>query len=199
MIKRATAKPMKKSAAARWGYYGNTGPAHWGGLNKSWHTCGAGWQQSPVNLEAAEQGHLQRLAFRYKVSVIEMIHTGRTVQANYGKGNQMQLGDARHELTHLEFRTPSEHTVAGRSFPMETQFVHRSTEACVAIVALLVTSGPTNLAARELWDRLPVKPHTKSKNPSRLSMPETCCRKARTIFVIEGRSPRRPVLRMSAG
>ena len=84
MIKRATEKPMKKSAAARWGYYGDTGPAHWGGLSKSWHTCGAGRQQSPVNLDAAEPGHLQRLALRYKVSVIEMIHTGRTVQANYG-------------------------------------------------------------------------------------------------------------------
>ena len=75
----------------------------------------------------------------------------------------MQLGDARYELTHPQFRTPSEHTVAGRSFPMEIQFVHRSTEDRVAIVALLVTGGPANLAAHELWDRLPVKLHTKSK------------------------------------
>ena len=84
----------------------------------------------------------------------------------------MQLGDARYELTHLQFRTPSEHTVAGRSFPMEIQFVHRSTEGRVAIVALLVTSGPANLAARELWDQLPVKPHTKSKkNPHAYQCP----------------------------
>ena len=75
----------------------------------------------------------------------------------------MQLGDARYELTHLKLRTPSEDTVADRSFPIEIQFVHRSTEGRVAIVALPVTSGPANLAARELWDRLPVKPHTKSK------------------------------------
>lgn len=159
----ATKKTMKKRASTRWAYHGDVGPAHWGSLNKSWHTCGAGRQQSPVNLEAAEPGHLQDLSFRYKVSVIEMIHTGHTVQANYGKGSHIQLGDQRYALSHIQFRTPSEHTVAGRSFPMEIQFVHRGAKGRTAIVSLLVTSGPANLAARELWDRLPIKPHTRSK------------------------------------
>jgi len=93
-----------------------------------------------------------------------MIHTGRTIQANYGKGSHIVLGSERYDLTHFHFRTPSEHTVAGRSFPMEIQFVHKNAKGRTAIVALLVTSGPANLAARELWDRLPIKAHTRSKN-----------------------------------
>ena len=161
--KHKTAKP-RKNLAAPWGYRGDSGPAHWGNLSEAYHVCGAGRRQSPVNLVSVEPARLQGLVFRYKVSVIEMIHTGRTIQANYGKGSHIVLGSERYDLTHFHFRTPSEHTVAGRSFPMEIQFVHKNAKGRTAIVALLVTSGPANLAARELWDRLPIKAHTRSKN-----------------------------------
>ncbi|MGB0631737.1 MAG: carbonic anhydrase family protein [Alphaproteobacteria bacterium] len=163
MKKHMASAPMKQRAA-HWGYRGDSGPAHWGNLSKAYHTCSAGRQQSPVNLESVEPARLQDLTFRYKVSVIQMMHTGHTVLAEYGKGSHIVLGGEQYDLTHFQFRTPSEHTVAGRSFPMEIQFVHRNAKGHQAIVGLLVTSGPSNLAARELWDRLPVKAHTRSKN-----------------------------------
>ena len=163
-IKIPAATATRTGRPSDWGYRGDTGPAHWGGLNKAYRTCGAGRSQSPVNLEAVEAGRMPALEFRYKVSLISMLNDGHVVRADYGKGSHILLGDERYDLVGFQFRTPSEHTVAGRSFPMEIQFVHRHKDGRIAMIGLLATTGPANLAARELWDRLPSKAHTRSKD-----------------------------------
>lgn len=160
--KAAMASSAKKTRAAHWGYHGAGGPAHWGTLKPTFKACAAGHRQSPINLEATEPGHLAPLAMHYKVSLIDLINNGRTVQANYGKGSYITLGDERYDLLHFHFHTPSEHRVAGRSFPMEIQFVHRNKRGQIAMVGVLVAFGDYNLAAREIWDRLPKRAHTKS-------------------------------------
>lgn len=169
--KPAKAKPVKKAAmmprvkkprAAQWSYHGAGGPAHWGSLKPTFKACSAGQRQSPINLEATEPGHLAPLKMHYKVSLIDLVNNGHTIQANYGKGSYITLGDERYDLLHFDFHTPSEHRVAGRSFPMEIHFVHRNKRGQVAVVGVLVAFGDYNLAAREIWDRLPKRPHTKS-------------------------------------
>lgn len=169
-----TAKPVKKAAmaphtakktrAAHWGYQGAGGPAHWGDLKPTFKACSAGHRQSPVNLEATEPGHLAPLAMHYKVSLIDLVNNGHTVQVNYGKGSYITIGDERYDLLQFHFHTPSEHRVAGRSFPMEIHFVHRNKRGRLAVVGVLVAFGDYNLAAREIWDRLPARAHTKSAN-----------------------------------
>lgn len=169
--KPAKAKPVKKAAmassakkprAAHWGYRGAGGPDHWGDLKPGYKTCSTGRHQSPVNLEATEPGHLAPLAMHYKVSLIDLVNNGHTVQANYGKGSYITLGEERYDLVQFHFHTPSEHRVAGRSFPMEIHFVHRNKRGQLAVVGVLVAFGEYNLAASEIWDQLPKRSHTKS-------------------------------------
>ncbi|CAN0576294.1 unnamed protein product, partial [Laminaria digitata] len=155
-------KPKKATAAAHWGYHGAGGPANWGNLKPAYKACSTGRHQSPVNLEATEPAHLSPLAIHYKVSAIDLVNTGHTVQANYGEGSYITLGDERYDLLQFHFHTPSEHRVAGRSFPMEIHFVHRNKRGRLAVLGVLVATGDYNLAAREVWDRLPARAHTKS-------------------------------------
>lgn len=165
-VKKAVMAPQapKKAHAAYWGYHGAGGPAHWGDLKPAFRACRAGHRQSPVNLEATEPGHLAPLSMHYKVSLIDLVNNGHTVQANYGKGSYITIGDDRYDLLQFHFHTPSEHRVAGRSFPMEIHFVHRNKRGELAVVGVLVAFGEYNLAAREIWDRLPARAHTKSAN-----------------------------------
>lgn len=169
--KSAKAKPVKKTAMmprakkhhpARWGYRGAGGPDHWGDLKPGYKTCSTGRHQSPINLEATEPGHLAPLAMHYKVSLIDLVNNGHTVQANYAKGSYITLGEERYDLVQFHFHTPSEHRIAGRSFPMEIHFVHRNKRGQLAVVGVLVAFGEYNLAAREIWDHLPKRAHTKS-------------------------------------
>lgn len=166
-MKDAHSKPMtrrvaKSSHPVRWGYHGAGGPAHWGGLKQAYRTCSDGRSQSPVNIETAEAASLAPLAIHYKVSLIEMVNNGHTVRANYGKGSYITLGAERYDLLQFHFHTPSEHRIAGRSFPMEIHFVHQNKRGQLAVVGVLATFGDYNLAAREIWDRLPARAHTKS-------------------------------------
>lgn len=145
---------------SHWGYEGDGGPEHWGDMKPEFRTCSAGRSQSPIDIDTAGAAHMAPLAFHYKVSVVDMVNNGHTVQANYGKGSYITVGNDRYELVQFHFHTPSEHRVAGRSFPMEIHFVHKNAQGQLAVVGVLVGPGENNLAARELWDRLPAEPDT---------------------------------------
>lgn len=145
-----------------WGYHGATGPAHWSDIKPAFKTCMTGTRQSPLNLQVADAARLVPLRFHYKVSLIELVNTDHTVRANYGPGSHIMIGPDRYDLQQFHFRTPSEHQVAGRRFPMEIQFVHRHKSGKLAYVSVLVAPGTENLAARELWTRLPNTPNSRS-------------------------------------
>lgn len=162
MVHAAKSAHAAKPHIVHWGYDGAGGPAHWGGIKQAYQACAAGRSQSPINIESAEAGHLAPLGIHYKVSLIEMINNGHTVQANYGKGSYITLGTERYDLLQFHFHTPSEHRIAGRSFPMEIHFVHRNARGQLAVIGVLATFGDYNLAAREIWDRLPARAHMKS-------------------------------------
>ena len=159
---RTAAPPPAKASphASHWGYDGDGGPEHWGDMKPEFRTCSAGQSQSPIDIDTAGAAHMAPLAFHYKVSVVDMVNNGHTVQANYGKGSYITVGNDRYELVQFHFHTPSEHRVAGRSFPMEIHFVHKNAQGQLAVVGVLVGPGENNLAARELWDRLPARPDT---------------------------------------
>lgn len=160
--KGASATMSKNHRGGHWGYKGAIGPDRWGGLKPAYKTCADGKRQSPLNLQTLDAARLVPLRFHYKVSLIEMINTGHTVQANYGPGSHIMIGADRYELEQFHFHTPSEHQVAGRSFPMEIQFVHRHKSGKLAYIAVFVAPGTENLAAREIWTRLPATPHSKA-------------------------------------
>ncbi|MEX2453985.1 MAG: carbonic anhydrase family protein [Rhodospirillaceae bacterium] len=147
-----------------WRYDGKGGPDNWGDLSPEYRTCSAGRAQSPVDIDTPGPARLAPVAFRYKLSAVELANNGHAVQANYGEGSYITVGGERYELMQFHFHTPSEHRITGRSFPMEIHFVHRNAVGRLAVVGVLVTPGESNLAARQIWDSLPAQPGGSSGN-----------------------------------
>ncbi len=55
-----------------------------------------------------------------------MINSGHTIQINYDEGSTLTVDATEFELAQYHFQVPSEHTVDGKSFPMELHLVHVS-------------------------------------------------------------------------
>jgi carbonic anhydrase len=102
------------------------------------------------------------------------------VQVNYAKGSQVQADSHEHapyvgmvpyapgsmlhhegeafELKQFHFHSPSEHTLNGKSFPMEMHLVHGDRNGNLAVVSVLMTEGATdNPVIAKLWTQMPTK------------------------------------------
>lgn len=126
-------------------------PASWGGQ------CQTGQSQSPIDINGTEAAMTHRLMTAYSVTPLSMADSSRGLMQGYAAGSYMQVGDKKFELKGLVFRTPSEHSVMGKSFPAAIQFVHENSAGHKAIIAVMVAEGAENLAAKEWLDRLPKK------------------------------------------
>ena len=140
-----------------WEYDGARGPDSWGGLSSTFKLCETGKRQSPIDLEKPGPARLEPLGIHYKLSVVELASGPQSVEGDYGKGSYVEIGGERYELTRFEFHAPSEHTVVGRQFPLEIQFYHQNAAGRVAVISVLATLGRDNLAAREIFERLPAR------------------------------------------
>lgn len=145
----------KAVAGFHWSYTGATGPEHWGTLDPGYADCATGRQQSPVDITGATRPHPDRLRFSYAPSTLNLVNTGRTIQVNYAAGSYLTIGGRRYDLLQFHFHSPSEHTIDGQAYDMETHLVHRSVDRQLAIVAILMVVGEENAAIQTLWDNLP--------------------------------------------
>lgn len=143
---------------SHWGYSGKQGPAFWGSLSAANRRCSHGRAQSPMNLSGGERAQLGAIKMRYRLTPLNIVHNGHTVQVNYGSGSSIEIAGKRFHLAQFHFHTRSEHTVDGRSFPMEIHLVHKSDAGELAVIGLLVQQGDENLALREIWNHLPALP-----------------------------------------
>lgn len=141
-----------------WGYAGDNGPEHWGGLSDDFAACDAGRMQSPIDVErnGSFAADTVEIDFDYRLTALTILHNGHTVQANYAPGSGITVAGKRYELLQFHFHTPSEHATDGKQFPMEFHFVHKSADGKLAVVGVLVQSGIENLAMREMWDHMPM-------------------------------------------
>ena len=140
----------------RWNYLGEHGPDHWGALDKSYSTCAAGSQQSPVNLTGAIEAELPSLAIDWKTGG-KMLNTGHTIQIE-AAGGTLRRGDDTYELLQYHVHAPSEHQVDGRSFPLEIHFVHKHPKTgALGVLGVFVTPGSANAAFGKLAAAFPLK------------------------------------------
>jgi carbonic anhydrase len=65
------------------------------------------------------------------------------------------VGDTRYKLLQVHFHRPSEHMVAGKSFPMEAHFVHRAESGALAVVGVLMSTGKANAAFAKIAATMP--------------------------------------------
>jgi carbonic anhydrase len=129
-------------ARVHWAYTGEHGPEHWGDLSPKFVQCKVGLNQSPINIVDAIDADLPTLELDYNTSTVDLVNNGHTAQANVQPGNYLRVGGQVFELIQFHLHTPSEHRINGKSFLMETHYVHRNEKGELAVLALLHNEGP---------------------------------------------------------
>jgi carbonic anhydrase len=156
--------PAHPAHAPHWSYEGAEDPAHWAALSPDFVLCGAGHQQSPVDIvtsaATAAQGAAGFAAARFdradlRTVPVDIVNNGHTIQVDTVGSGVLVIGRDRYVLQQFHFHTPSEHTVDGRSYPLEAHFVHKTANGKLAVVGLLFEEGAENPALNPYWSRLP--------------------------------------------
>lgn len=142
-----------------WDYEGPRGAEHWSQLDPEYAACNEGREQSPVDIRDAQQANLPLLSFQFvDGSLDHVINNAHTIRVNYRRenGNLLTFGDQRYELTQFHFHHPAEHTVAGRSWPMEAHLMYAASGGKQAGVTVLIRPGRPNRTVEKLWRHIPV-------------------------------------------
>jgi carbonic anhydrase len=160
-----------KSSRA-WSYQGKLGPKNWSELETQNTLCSKGVDQSPVNLSRPQDGEGDSLRFEYFASQLVILNNGHTIEFHTDKGSVFHNGKADFLLKQIHFHTPSEHTINGKSYPMEIHFVHGPSLASQAegvgnanqsaVVSVMATLGERNPALDTLFTNIPKQGQKKS-------------------------------------
>ena len=163
-------------AQHHWGYSGEAGPENWAKIDPNNVMCAIGRNQSPIDLAGFIEGDLKPLKLDYGTHAAEIanhgkvapvgpaniVNNGHTVQVNYLPGSTLTVDGRAFELKQFHFHSPSENTLAGKSFPLEAHLVHADKEGNLAVVALLFNEGAANPFLAKLWDKVPAKKDDKA-------------------------------------
>ncbi len=141
--------------AHHWGYEGATSPAHWGDLDAANRACGAGSQQSPIDISSVVKAQLPRLKIAWDKGADTIVNNGHTIQINVAPGSTLKLGPNSYTLLQFHFHHPSEHLIAGKRYPMEAHFVHRDAAGGLAVVGVLMTAGKANATFGKIAATMP--------------------------------------------
>ena len=164
VISLAPASGQEHKQSGHWGYEGAEGPDHWGDLSASFGACKTGKEQSPINIGKTEKGNLPAIQFDYKPAPLAVLDNGHTIQVNYAPGSVIEVGGHRYELKQFHFHHPSENEVAGKSFPLELHLVHADADGKLAVVGILLSTGPKgNSTLQSVWDNLPKEKNQEAK------------------------------------
>ncbi|MCF6214996.1 MAG: carbonic anhydrase family protein [Emcibacter sp.] len=139
---------------AQWGYTGKGGPEHWGSLSPEFATCSTGKEQSPIDVPNAEGGAVKT---NYNDTKMNVVNNGHTIQLNYAAGSTLQSEGAEYDLLQFHFHSPSEHTLEGKSFPLEVHFVHKAQNGTLAVVGVMFEEGAENAELAKIWKNMPEK------------------------------------------
>jgi len=140
-----------------WTYVGATGPAQWGSLEKEYSACAVGRAQSPIDIRdtTAKPADLPPIDFHYKPSPLKIIDNNHTVQIDYEPGSFITANGKQYRLVQFHFHRPSEERLNGKRYPMVAHLVHKDAAGKLAVVAVLLATGPQNPLIKTLWNNLP--------------------------------------------
>jgi carbonic anhydrase len=143
-----------------WDYEGPRGAAHWSELDPEYAPCNTGKEQSPIDIQHSEKAPLPPLRFEYANGPLKyLINNGRTIRVNYhhapGRGNILNVGGERYQLTQFHFHRPSEEYVHGKPYDMVVHLMHESAAGRVVGVAVLVNAGRPNAMVQRIWEHMP--------------------------------------------
>jgi carbonic anhydrase len=142
---------------AHWGYEGTAGPAKWGEIDAASKVCSVGLQQSPIDIVSPVKSQLPPLRIQWGKSADTIVNNGHTIQLNFAQGSTLSVGATAYKLLQVHFHRPSEHMIAGKSYPMEAHFVHRADSGALAVVGVLMSTGKANAAFARVIATMPAK------------------------------------------
>jgi len=147
----------KDGHGAHWEYTGEAGPDKWGDLAEEYATCKTGKAQSPIDLKDAIEADLPKLSFNYKAVPLKVLNNGHTIQVDQKGAGSAKIDGKDYDLLQFHFHDPSEHTAAGKAYPMEVHLVHKNAEGRLAVVGVFIKEGKENAALKAAWDNMPDK------------------------------------------
>jgi carbonic anhydrase len=139
-----------------WSYEGESGPDHWGDLDRKFAACAKGVEQSPVDIPASAPVNPANITFSYQPSAVNIFNNGHTVQVTYDKGSSITLDGTTYDLWQFHFHAASEHAIGGAHDPLEIHLVHRNGES-LAVVGVLLKAGAENPAYAPVMQNLPTQ------------------------------------------
>ncbi len=132
-------------------------PLHWTYQSQWEGLCSSGKKQSPIDLHvAAATNFAPRIQLEYWPSHIHSINNGHTIQFNYDSGSFLTFDGKRYALEQFHIHHPGEHTLDGKSWPMELHFVHKAENGKLAVVGIAVVEGAANAWMQQAANDLPV-------------------------------------------
>lgn len=145
---------------AHWSYTGPTGTSHWAELDQAYQTCALGKHQSPIDIRTskARPADLKPIGFGYAAAPGTVVNNGHTVQVNLPAAGQIELDGVPYKLLQFHFHTPSEHTVDGKTFPLELHLVHQASDKNLAVIGVMLAEGAPHALFTKFWERLPRTP-----------------------------------------
>lgn len=126
--------------SARWEY---SGIVTWDGL------CKAGTHQSPIDIpKVAREVQKNVTVLMESVELLPgslLENNGHAIQGDFSPPySNVMVGDSKYELLQFHFHSPSEHTLNGKSYPLEMHFVHKNPEGQILVVGVLFEEGEHN-------------------------------------------------------
>jgi len=122
--------------------------------------CDSGKNQSPVNIDSKKTSANKSIGikFNYDLTLPETItNTGHLIQVNTRGWAKINVEGVEFALKRLDFHIPSEHTIDGKHYPMEVQFVHKSADNQLAVVSRMAVPGRPDRTLRKLLENLPMQ------------------------------------------
>ena len=120
--------------------------------------CETGKNQSPINIDSktSPDAFEPGIKFNYGLIIPQKItHEGGYIRVDVGAGTNIKLNNDEFELKHLDIHVPSEHTINGKSFPLEIQFAHENKQKELAYVSVLFTQGSADRTLDKLLKQMP--------------------------------------------
>lgn len=129
---------------AGWDYSGELDPQNWGRLSKAYAPCDEGTDQSPVDLTGAIQAELGGVERLWESVEWSIRNTGHAIQLEAPDAGAVAVENESYSFEKIVFHTPSEHTIEGKRFAMEAQFIYTLPDGDTAIVAVMMEPGGQN-------------------------------------------------------
>ncbi|MBY0573590.1 MAG: carbonic anhydrase family protein [Undibacterium sp.] len=164
------AKVVHAVNSAHWSYEGEGDPSSWGKMNPANAKCDSGDRQSPIDIRDGIRVDLDGINFDYKPVAFSVIDNRHTIQVNLSSGNRIQVSGKTFELVQFHFHRPSEERIGGKNFAMVAHLVHKDMEGKLAVIAVLIEPGKSNVVVQTVWNNLPLEKEEVVKAISTIDM-----------------------------